>query len=397
MIPSDWYFWTWRPQYVVDCEALWMTLGFQWHATDVLGEAASLDQYVYKAGKNCILAHGFAKVRPLVLQGSRVDFVDSHVQLGVSLGAQFDGRAHLQCILSRGPSKMHMLLTELSSAGFPMHALLLAFRTRLLPSASHAIELTVQVPFFEKQVNGLQASLLKKILRCYAVLRVVLMHELGVLDRLSATAWSRAIMVRRRARNDARYSSENEILRLAENEPSSWSASVLRKEQQLGLPELGIDTSVLSVKQIKAKLHYHAVTVVLPAVRAHEQANWHSCSKNIQHWLSYSKLSWTVHQLADLGIRISDAQAWAQLKLQGYFSHAALGPAAPCRFCSSNLLEDIEHLFFDCDVAMQIMCNVPDWGCADARRSVGSNLTDAWSVTRWVRASGELLRHLDKR
>ena len=89
-------------------------------------------------------------------------------------------------------------------------------------------------------------------------------------------------MVRRRARNDTRYSSENEILRLAENEPSSWSASVLRKEQQLGLPELGIDTSVLSVKQIKDKLHYHAVTVVLPAVRAHEQANWHSCSKNIK-------------------------------------------------------------------------------------------------------------------
>ena len=82
---------------------------------------------------------------------------------------------------------MHMLLTELSSAGFPMHALLLAFRTKLIPSASHAIELTVQVPFFEKQVNGLQASML----RCYAVPRVVLMHELSVLDRLSATAWSR--------------------------------------------------------------------------------------------------------------------------------------------------------------------------------------------------------------
>ena len=91
------------------------------------------------------------------------------------------------------------------------------------------------------------------------------MPELGVLDRLSATACSPAVMVRRRARNDTRYSSENGILRLAENEPSSWSASVLRKELRLGLPVLGIDTSVLSVKQNKAKLHYHAVTVVLPA------------------------------------------------------------------------------------------------------------------------------------
>ena len=101
-----------------------------------------------------------------------------------------------------------------------------------------------------------------------------------------------------------------------------------------------------------------------------------------------------MHQSAELGICISDAQAWAPLRLQGYFTHDAFGPAAPCRFCSRNLLEDIEHLFFDCDVAMQFMCNFPDQGCADARRSVGSNLDDVWSVTRWARASGELRIHI---
>ncbi|CAE7206279.1 unnamed protein product [Symbiodinium natans] len=189
-----------------------------------------------------------------------------------------------------------------------------------------------------------QWALLKKILRCYAVPRVVL----------------------------------TEILRLAENEPASWSASVLRKEQQLGLPVLGIETSVLSIKHIKAKLHYHAVTVVLPAVRAREQANWHSCSKAIQHWLGYSKLSWTwqnagfASPMPKLGLSLNFKL------LLGLLLHADFVPRTSWMISSISFLTVM-------------------WHCADARRSVGSNRNDAWSVTRWVRASGELLRHLDKR
>ena len=63
------------------------SLGHATAAIQVLSEAASTDQYVYKAGKNCILAHAFPKMKPLMLQGSSVEFVDSHIQLGVSLGA----------------------------------------------------------------------------------------------------------------------------------------------------------------------------------------------------------------------------------------------------------------------------------------------------------------------
>jgi len=178
-----------------------------------------------------------------------------------------------------------------------MHALLLAVRTRMLPSVAHAIELTVQVPFFDKQINAMQASWFRKILGCKSAPRVVLMHELGALDRLSAVAWSRAIMVRRRARIDARYKVENEILVLAESEPSSWSAAVVRKEQELGLPMLDFDGSNASAKQTKAKLCHHASAVVLPAVRMREQTTWHSSARNLEHWQSYSGSHWTVHQL----------------------------------------------------------------------------------------------------
>ena len=273
-----------------------------------------------------------------MLQGSPVEFVDSHIQLGVSLGTQFDGRAHLQCIRARGATKMHILLAELSSAGFPMHALLLAVRTRTLPSVAHAIELTVQVPFFEKQINATQASWFRKILGCKSAPRVVLMHELGTPDRLSAVACSRAIMVRQRARTDARYRTENEILILAESEPSSWPAAVVRKEQELRLPMLDFDGSNASAKQTKAKLRHHASTVVIPAMRVHEQTTWNSSAK-------ISNAGRATVQLAMIGIGIRDAQAWSQLKLQGYFSHTASGPVAPCRFCAKDSLQALEHLF----------------------------------------------------
>ena len=55
------------------------------------------------------------------------------------------------------------------------------------------------------------------------------MHELGTPDRLSAVAWSRAIMVRPGARIDAWYKTENGILGLEESEPSCGPAAVMRK------------------------------------------------------------------------------------------------------------------------------------------------------------------------
>ena len=277
-----------------------------------------------------------------------------------------------------------------------MHALLLAVRTRMLPSVAHAIELTVQVPFFDKQINAMQASWFRKILGCKSAPRLVLMHELGTLDRLSAVAWSRAIMVRRRARIDARYKAENEILVLAESEPSSWSAAVVRKEQELGLPMLDFDGSNGSAKQTKAKLCHHASTVVLPAMRAREQTTWHSSARNLEHWQSYSGSHWTVHQLAMFGIGIRDAQAWSQLKLQGYFSHTACGPIAPCRFCAKECLEVLEHLFFECDVAMHFMQHVPAWVDHATRYAVGANLSDPRDVILWLAAVGTLLKHLNK-
>ena len=56
--------------------------------------------------------------------------------------------------------------------------------------------------------------------------RVVLMYEVGTLDRLSATAWIRAIALRHKVLADPRCDQEKVIISLAAAEPSSWSALV---------------------------------------------------------------------------------------------------------------------------------------------------------------------------
>ncbi|CAE7227383.1 unnamed protein product [Symbiodinium microadriaticum] len=195
-------------------------------AVDLLERVASEDQYVYTQGKNKVVVNSSAKRRPLQLHGSQVEFADQHVQLGVVLDTRYDGRSHLHHILSRGSSKMYLLMLELSMLGLPMHALLLSVRARLLPSVAFGVELVVHILCSEKQLNSMQASWMKKITGCALVPRAVLLWELGFHDRLSAIAWARAIMLRRRSATDPRYGHENSILSYAEVEPSSWPAAV---------------------------------------------------------------------------------------------------------------------------------------------------------------------------
>ena len=205
-------------------------------AVDLLERVASEDQYVYTQGKNKVVVNSSAKRRPLQLHGSQVEFADQHVQLGVVLDTRYDGRSHLHHILSRGSSKMYLLMLELSMLGLPMHALLLSVRARLLPSVAFGVELVVHILCSEKQLNSMQASWMKKITGCALVPRAVLLWELGFHDRLSAIAWARAIMLRRRSATDPRYGHENSILSYAEVEPSSWPAAVQAKESCLAIP-----------------------------------------------------------------------------------------------------------------------------------------------------------------
>ena len=337
-------------------------------AVDVLERVASEDQYVYKQGKNKVVVNNFARRRPLQLQGSEVEFADQHVQLGIVLDTRYDGRAHLHHILSRGSSKMHLLLLELSTLGLPMHALLLSVRTRMLPSVAFGVELVVHTPCSDKQLNSMQASWKKKISGCALVPRVVLLWELGFQDRLSAIAWARAIMLRRRSAADPRYSHENSILSYAEVEPSSWPAAVQAKESYLAIPPFTGVVSPLTPAKTKAQLGHHARTVVVPHVRAHEMKTWHHSSKNRLYWKDFSPVNWTI-----------------------------LCAPPSCRLCGSSDAETVRHLLFQCDVAMRFFAHVPAWTDSATRVAVGSSLSGAREVLPWLEAAGKLLRHVQKR
>eukprot|EP00435_Cladocopium_sp_Y103_P071863 s2526_g38.t1 len=155
-----------------------------------------------------------------------VEYKDDAVQLGCAVDTRFDGTAHLQHILTRGPRKLHQLLGEFVNLGLPLAAFKASMQTRMLPAAVFGVELVVHVPSFEKKANAMQALWFRTALGCVAVPRVVLMHEFGVRDRLSALAWIRAISLRRRASVELRYAQEDAIMTKAEEEPTSGSAAV---------------------------------------------------------------------------------------------------------------------------------------------------------------------------
>ena len=363
-------------------------------ALNVLQNVAALEQYMYKPSKCSVVASGFSQRAPINLQGSAVHYVTDAVQLGISLDTRFDGAAHLQLIMARGPGRMKCLIAELVNLGMPMQALLSSMRTRLTPAVTFGIELVIQIPYAEKHLNGLQAKWMRAALGCLTVPRVVMMLELGIRDRLSVIAWARALMLRRRARLDPRYAQEEEIFRLAESSTCSWASVVHQKECDLHLPLMPPGCEGLPTNQLKAKLHYHAQTVVLPALRALELTAWYNSPKILQYWSLYSSGSWTVADLAPWGISIADAQAWAQLKLQGHLSNfdGSGGPSVPCSFCNRDDLETTEHLFLSCPRALVLLETLLSGACQKTRLTLGSNLARAVDVLPWVEAAGKLAR-----
>ena len=90
------------------------------------------------------------------------EYTDSSVQLGCALDSRFDGTAHLELILSRGPWKMIQVLHELMNLGLPFTALRASLLNRVLPAAAFGIELVVHVSGFEKKLNSLSSFLASK-------------------------------------------------------------------------------------------------------------------------------------------------------------------------------------------------------------------------------------------
>eukprot|EP00435_Cladocopium_sp_Y103_P056982 s223_g19.t1 len=132
-------------------------------AIQLLDTVASEEQYMYKAGKCKIVANGFVHRKPISLQGSLVEYSDNAVQLGCCVDSKYDASAHLSLILTKGRQKMAQLQSDMLHLGLPMQALMAAVFSRVQPAATYGMELVVHLPGFEKQLNGLQATWMKKL------------------------------------------------------------------------------------------------------------------------------------------------------------------------------------------------------------------------------------------
>lgn len=136
----------------------------------VFESVAARKKYLYKPGKTFVVANGFSSRTPLALQRPTVEHQHDAVQLGCAADIRFDGTAHLQHILSRGPRKLHQLLGGRVNVALPFAALKTSRQTRMLPAPAFGLGLVVRMPGFETKRDALQAF-------------SVLMHDFGVRNR----------------------------------------------------------------------------------------------------------------------------------------------------------------------------------------------------------------------
>lgn len=131
----------------------------------------------------------------------------------------------------------------------------------------------------------------------------------------------------------------------AKDELTSWSAMVAAQIEFLRTPAGSAEHRSIDLLpgQRKAKLRHHVYNVVQPSVKKWGDKQWHLNQSNQQHWENFSVTAWTLAGLDAQKASILAGQAWAQLKLQGFFTSNGFGPGPSCVFCQQDETERIEH------------------------------------------------------
>ena len=96
-----------------------------------------------------------------------------------------------------------------------------------------------------------------------------MMHELGIIDRLSAIVRGRALSLRARLRRDPLLAEENAIIKLGVRTSESWASSVARLEDTLCLPYIAPVPKDNTRNQLRPYLK-----VIKPAGRAWDARQW---------------------------------------------------------------------------------------------------------------------------
>ena len=380
------------------------------NSSGILEDVASRQQHCYKADKMAITAQGFSRTRPIPLQGGLVQYTDRHTSLGNTVAAAPTGIDHLTVITKRSKQRLVQFITYCECAGLSMAVLLLALDARFMPEVCHGIELVMHYPNAPKLLNALQASWLHQIIGLQNKMpRVVLMVDLGVLDRLSAYGWIRALKLRERIRADNRYSKEEAIFRAASHEPGTWAAALEDMETRLGLGQVVSFPPAATKFVRRERMKQHSRNVIIPAVAEEERRCWLETAENNRHWLNYERSGWTVYHLSQQGCSYSDLCSWARPKLQGHFTvdqegeHS--GPHPSCRLCDAMTPETSMHLFNECPAAKPVVAKLSGSmlqrhqppGISDLASVALGGAVDAQLAADWAALAGKLARRARRR
>ena len=103
-------------------------------------------------------------------------------------------------------------------------------------------------------------------------------------------------------------------------------------------------------QQTRTHFRDYSQLIIWPTIRAWEMRRWINMLKNVQYWRIYHKEAWTVKELAEYVDSPFALQAWAQLKLQRFFTQDDNCAVArqSCAACGQDVAESAEHLLEDC-------------------------------------------------
>ena len=321
-------------------------------------DVAYRDQYLYNAAKSAITSTGFNHPQPVSMRSGVVRYARSQVALGFKSPDSGVGGEHLSQFAAAASAKFHATWCAVVTVGLSMEVFLMELDRRVVASACYACELTVHHPQADKVLNRGQAQWLRNTLGlAIGVPRIVMMHEIGTTMRLSSLMRCRALALRMSIRADPRYKEEAKVIALGESVPSSWAYEVARMERSLTLGQWQPCSAGASRTQLKALAREYKQAVVVPAVRDLIETKWLVSVKNVSYWRTYNQDAWTVKALSQYVEDPRALQAWAQLKLQQFFTSSVGTPfAAPsCVLCGHPAPESAMHLLEECPRALQAM------------------------------------------
>ena len=236
-----------------------------------------------------------------------------------------------------------------------MQVLLESVAKRAIPKSTCGAVFLLTRGDWMKRINALQDKICRQILGVETRLsRLVLLHETGSQYRLSTVIIAQAVNLMAQIHC---LPAEHIAARVAAwagmCTAPTWTAQVTHLQEQMCIPtilEWQEDRGFTgeSKGSLKSMRKTYMAEAVWPRCADHE-AEWQQ-----QQVACLSPVS--AADLQDADIPVASIQAWSQLRLQGFYSHAAWNPQVRCVLCKQIATATWEHWSEHCRPMQDFFC-----------------------------------------